>query len=114
MTQLAGASIAARTKGAVAQYRADAVNGNPDAAGVGVTPYDSGTIVTQNRPGKSPEKLVNGTIQNAADLTVHPTPGLFLDGVVPNNALLPNQNGQNYTVDPFTQDAGLSLSPTHE
>lgn len=99
MSQLAGASIAARTTGKVAQYGVDSAN---------VGPYDSGNITGHVQPGGSGEKLVSGVIQNATDLTVDGTAGNV------GNALLSNQNGQSYTTDPFTAAAGLSLAPSHE
>ena len=99
MSQLAGASIAARTTGKVAQYGVDSAN---------VGPYDSGTILGTVPPGQTGKKLINGTIQNATDLTCDSTAGKV------GNALLANQNGQGYTTDPQTLDAGLSLAPQHE
>lgn len=108
MTQLAGASVAARTKGSVKQYQTDAVNGTSEASLGGVHPRDTGNIVTQNRPGKGTQKLVDGQIQQATDLTCDSTPGKV------GNALLANQNGQNYVVDPFTGSAGLSLAGNRE
>lgn len=99
MAQLAGASIAARTEGKVAQYGIDSAN---------VGPYDSGDIIGHVQPGGSGQKLVSGVVQAAADLTVDGTAGKV------GNALLANQNGQNYTTDPFTAAAGVSLAPEHE
>lgn len=103
MSQLAGASIAARTTGAVKQYQLNATNSSAT-----VTPYDSGSIIGHVQPGGSGEKLVSGVIQTATDLTADSTAGKV------GNALLANQNGQNYSTDPFTADAGLSLAPQHE
>jgi hypothetical protein len=108
MTQLAGASVAAKTVGAVAQYQVDATSGTAENPGSGITGYDSGNIVTQNRPGKGTQKLVDGTIQQATAVTVDATAGNV------GNALLANQNGQNYTTDPFTGSAGLSLAGNRE
>jgi hypothetical protein len=102
MAQLAGASIVARTDGAVAQYQ---LSGEESAT---IGPYDSGTILGTVPPGKAGLKLINGTIQNATTLTASAAAGKV------GNALLANQNGQGYTTDPFTQSAGLSLSPEHE
>lgn len=99
MTQLAGASLAARTTGKVAQYGVDSAN---------VGPYDSGTILGNVPPGGAGQKLISGVIQNAADLTSDGTAGKV------GNTLVANQNGQGYTTDPFTAAAGLSLAPGHE
>lgn len=103
MTQLAGASVVAATAGHVQQYLLSAEN---SSATIG--PYDSGTILGTVPPGQPGLKLVNGTIQKNTVLSVDSTPGNV------GNALLANQNGQNYVTNPFTQAAGLSLGPEHE
>jgi hypothetical protein len=104
MTQLAGATIAARTTGKVSQYQAAG-----KATSDSILGYDSGTILGTVPPGKAGLKLVDGTIQNAADLTVAPDGNNKLF-----NYLEANRNGQNYATDPFTAAAGVSLAPQHE
>ena len=67
------ASIAARTAGKVAQYGIDSAN---------IQGYDSGTILGNIPPGGVGQKLVDGTIQNAACLTADGTAGVVGNALV--------------------------------
>lgn len=76
----------------------------------GVTPLDSGTIVTIPQPGKTvAHKLVEGVIQRGSVLAS--------DGTVPSGNALTSTAGQNLVPVPpagsFAAD-GLSQSPQHE
>lgn len=71
----AGSGVAGtQTKGITAQYQVDGTDGvaelgsgsiNPGGGPSGVHPYDSGTILGTIPPGKSGQKLVNGTVQRS-------------------------------------------------
>ena len=104
---MAAASLAARTKGKVAQYE---LSGTNDSATIG--PFDSGTVLGTVPPGKAGLKQISGVIQNATDLTV--------GGVTATNESLnflesSTGTGKVPTVNTAQDPAnGLSLSPEHE
>lgn len=63
-----------QVKGITAQYQVDGTDGvaergagsiNPGGGVSGVHPYDSGTILGNIPPGKTGQKLVNGTVQRS-------------------------------------------------
>ena len=101
------ATLAARTDGKVAQYQ---LAGTTASTTIG--PYDSGTILGFTPPGGAGHKLVSGTIQNAADLTVTPV------GTDPQNFLActsqPTRSGDPIVNSAQLEGNGLSLSPQHE
>ena len=76
------------------------LNKNPNTKGSGMvlgTPYDSGNIVVQNKPGGYAEKLVNGTQQSATlamqcDSTAG-QPGNYLECTGENRT---NEEGSGY------------------
>ena len=102
--------------GVVAQYQIDAVDGNADAAGVGVTPYDSGTILGTVPPGKAGLKLVNGTVQRASQIVADATPGVVGNALVSSYSQPSATVGSGIPVPPTGSRAsdGLSLSPERE
>jgi hypothetical protein len=103
----AGAS-GQQTAGVVAQYQLSGTDGVVEHAG-GISPYDSGTIVTQNRPGQAAQKLVDGTVQRASQIVA--------DGTGPSGNFLVNPTGVGLTPTPATgttQADGLSGFPGRE
>ena len=95
-------AIASRTKGAVQQY---------GTAGT-IGPFDSGSIIGTVPPGQTGIKQIDGTIQNATDLTV--------GGVTSTNEslnFLPSSAGVGLvpTVNSAQIESnGLSMSPQTE
>jgi len=98
------AAYTARTKGKVAQYM---LAGTTASTTIG--PKDSGTILGTVPPGKAGIKLLDGTVQNAADLTVghNSEPLNFLQSST-GTGLTPTVNAAQLA------SAGLSLSPQTE
>lgn len=100
-------SIDARTKGKVAQYELSGTN-----ASATITSRDTGTILGTTPPGKPGIKLVDGTIQNATDLTVGGVTATNESlNFVPSTAVaggVPTQNAAQQA------SAGKSLAPEHE
>lgn len=96
-----GATVAARTKGKVAQYQLEGTT-----ASTTIGPYDSGNILGTVPPGGSGIKLIDGTVQEATDITS--------DGKT--NAFGPTQDSQGFLKQSTYQAAsqGLSLAPEHE
>jgi len=81
-----------------------------DATAV-ITSRDTGTILGTTPPGKPGIKLVDGTIQNAADLTVGYTSTNESQNFLPSttgSGLVPTQNADQLA------SAGLSMAPEHE
>jgi len=79
-----GAQAGQQIAGVAAQYQLDGTNGNAELSSTsiqagggpsGITPYDSGNILGTVPPGKAGLKLVNGTIQRAAQLICDATAG---------------------------------------
>jgi hypothetical protein len=97
-----------QTAGIVAQYQLSGTDGVAEHAG-GIGPYDSGTIVVQNAPGRAADKLVNGTVQRASQIVV--------DGTDPSGNFLVNKTGAGLTPTPATGTLpgdGLSGFPGRE
>jgi hypothetical protein len=93
-------TLAARTAGKVAQYGIDSAN---------VKPYDSGNILGTVPPGKAGIKLIDGTVQNATDLTTDGTAG------VANWLACTSGVGVDPTVNSAQIESnGLSLAPQTE
>jgi hypothetical protein len=73
--EAAGSGVSgSQVKGVTAQYQIDGTDGvaelgansiNPAGGPSGVHPYDSGTILGNIPPGKTGQKLVNGTVQRS-------------------------------------------------
>jgi hypothetical protein len=101
------ATIAARTDGKVAQYQ---LAGTTTTTTIG--PYDSGTILGTVPPGKPGIKQIDGTVQNATDLTVTPV------GNDSQNFLActsqPQASGDPTVNSAQLASAGLSLAPQTE
>jgi hypothetical protein len=99
-----------QVQGVVKQYQ---LSGTGSASGAleTITPYDSGTILGTVPPGKAGLKLVDGTVQRAAQIIADGTPGAV------GNALVSTYSTLN--TDPVppagSQPAdGLSQAPNHE
>src|SRR5208282_3099387 len=108
-----------QTKGVVAQYQLDGINGNaersstsiqPGGGASGITPYDSGTILGHVQPGGAGKKLVDGTIQRASSLIADSTSGVVGNAVQPTAGvgLIPTPPASS------GQSKGLSSSPEGE
>lgn len=100
-------SLDVRTKGAVAQYELAGTN-----AAATISSRDTGNILGTTPPGKAGIKLVDGTIQNATDLTVGGvTASNESLNFVPSTAVaggVPTVNAAQ------AASAGKSLAPEHE
>ena len=98
--------------GVVAQYQLDGINGTIEhPVGTGVSPYDSGTILSQNRPGQVGEKLVDGTVQRRSQIVADSTPGAVGNALVSTYAVgggIPTKPAGSSAAD------GLSQAPQHE
>ena len=96
--------------GIVQQYQKAATASNVDTS-TGITPYDSGTILGTVPPGKAGLKLVNGTVQRAAQIVADATAGVVGNALVSTYSTLHTD-----PVPPAGSHAsdGLSLSPEHE
>jgi hypothetical protein len=78
----AGAAVAGQqTKGITQQYQKAATASAVDTS-TGITPYDSGTILGNIPPGKSGEKLVNGTVQRSSQIVADSTSGAVGNALV--------------------------------
>ena len=100
--------------GIVAQYQSDAIGGT-----TGVKPYDSGTILGTVPPGKAGLKLVNGTVQRAAQIVADSTAGVVGNALVPTYNEVGSGAAAGFDGVPVppagsTASDGLSLAPQHE
>lgn len=75
-------------RGIVQQYQLAATASNVDTS-TGITPRDTGNILGTVPPGKAGLKLVDGTVQRAAQLICDATSGAV------GNALVPSFNTSN-------------------
>ena len=103
------ATLAARTDGHVAQYQLAGTTTTTT-----ISPYDSGTILGTTPPGKAGIKLVDGTVQNAADLTVTPVPSNNDSQNFLACASQPTASGATTVNSAQLASNGLSLSPQTE
>ena len=99
-----------QVQGVVKQYQLSGTGGS-SAALETITPYDSGTILGTVPPGKAGLKLVDGTVQRAAQIIADGTAGAVGNAIVPTYSTL--------NTDPVppagSQPAdGLSQAPNHE
>ena len=77
-----GAAVAGQQPaGIVQQYQLAATNSNVDTS-TGITPYDSGTILGTVPPGRAGIKLVDGTVQRAAQIVADSTSGVVGNALV--------------------------------
>lgn len=95
--------------GIVQQYQKSATAANTSTS-TAITPRDTGTILGTVPPGKAGLKLVNGTIQRAAQIVADATPGVVGNALVATSGvgLIPTPPAGSHASD------GLSLSQEHE
>ena|SRR5208282_846650 len=98
-----------QVKGITQQYQLSGTHSAVDTS-TAITPYDSGNIVINTKPGQAPEKLVSGIVQRASTLLCDGTAGncgnalLAVSGI----GLVPTPPAGSHAVD------GLSQAPQHE
>jgi hypothetical protein len=106
----AGSGVAGvQPKGITQQYQV--VGTSSASSGLsGVTPRDSGSIVINTKPGQSPEKQTDGTVQRSTQLLCSAAPGVV------GNALVSTYGGGPIPIPPTGSHAadGLSQAPQHE
>lgn len=105
----AGSGVAGtQTQGVTKQYQLSATGSSASTLET-ITPYDSGTIVIQTKPGQAAEKLVNGTVQRASQIKA--------DGTTPGGDALLATSGTGLVPTPPTgssQSDGLSQYAARE
>jgi hypothetical protein len=78
----AGSGVAGvQTQGVTKQYQASATGSSASTLET-IGPYDSGTILGNVPPGKSGEKLINGTVQRASQVKADSTAGVTGNALV--------------------------------
>jgi hypothetical protein len=106
----AGSGVAGvQPKGITQQYQLTATHSNTDLS-TAITPYDSGNIVIQTKPGQPKEKLVSGVVQRSSQIKADGTAGATGNALVcvSGVGVVPTPPAGSHAVD------GLSQAPQHE